>query len=252
MIIRNVFCGLISGLFLLVTAMVHADSIGVNFGTNNGTLGSAAIAGAAPFAQANFNNIQQSFNATALNLRDNNGIATTANLFCQNFGYANFLITPAGADELLNSQCFLGNGTNNWSFTISGIPYATYNLIVYDLADSGQKQGVNVGGTTFYSSSPVPVAAGYLDQNAATPFTYRQATSTVSTAPTLNSDYVVFDGLTGDSQMVNLIGFSASPTSFVRATGFQIVAVPEPATAAIAMVGIFSLGLIRYRRSKPL
>jgi hypothetical protein len=246
---KNAPCGLIAGLLLLVVGTVHADSIGVNFGTNNGTLGSAAIAGASPFAQANFNNIQQPFNATAFNLNDNNGTATTASLICQNSGYAYIIITPAGADELLNSQCFIGDGTNNWSFTISGIPYAAYSLIVYDLASGGQRQGVNVEGTTFYSSSPFPVAAGYLDQNAATPFTYRQATSTVSTAPTLNSDYVVFTGLTGDSQTVNMIGFSASPTSFVMATGFQIVAVPEPSVTALGALGLVSLVLLKRRRS---
>jgi hypothetical protein len=241
-------CGLIPGLLLLVVGTVHADSIGVNFGTNNGIIAPTAMAGAAPFAQANFNNIQQ-FNATAFNLKDNNGTATTASLISQNSGYANIIITPAGADEILNSQCFIGDGTNNWSFTISGIPYAVYSLIVYDLASSGQEQGVNVGGTTFYSSSPTPVAFGYLDQNTATPFTYRQATSTVLASPTPNSDYVVFTGLTGDSQTVNMIGFSASPFSFVTATGFQIVAAPEPSVTALGALGLVSLVLLKRRRS---
>jgi hypothetical protein len=119
--------------------------------------------------------------------------------------------------------------------------------VVYDLAAFQQAQAITVGGTTFYSLSPNPIAAGYLDSNPATPFTYTQATSNNVEAPTPLSNYVLFTGLTGGSQTVSV----QSPTGlgFRSVRGFQIVeTVPEPSAALLLLGGCGWFGCCRRRR----
>ncbi len=214
---------------------LRAQSIGVNLGgTSNGTLGPGDVAGVSPYAQSNYNNVSAA--ATNLILNDNTGAATTAMLTTT--GANSFSIFTgnaiAGPDEILNNSRANSTGTS-WSFTLSGIPYGSYLIIVYDLQfATSAVVGISAGGTTYYTSSPTYNAPGYIDGNAATPFTYTQGTSTNPLAPTPMSDYVLFSGLTGSSVTVTITG-GANAT---RISGFQIVqTIPEPSTWAMLLLG---------------
>jgi len=151
-------------------------------------------------------------------------------------------VLAANPDEKLNSG--YGYGVNaDWSFTISNIPYPVYNLIVYDLGRNvGDVKGITVAGTTYYTSSPNLTGSGYLDNNASTPYIYTVSTSTNQALPTLQSNYVIFSGLSGGSQVVAVQG-----PLFREINGFQIVSVPEP--SRLMLLGVAALlGLRRYRR----
>lgn len=227
--------------------------IGVNF-TNAAVLPVLApgdSAGVAPFAQTNWNNV--SAPAISLALNDNSGGATTALLTTTGASFSGITSAVAGADELLNSGRAVGGG--GWSFTLANIPYASYSLIVYDQEfNTGAVIGITAAGTTYYTSSPQFDAAGYLDNNLATPYTYTQGTSTDAMNPTPVSNYVLFSGLSGASQTVQIAGASGT-----RVGGFQIVetsavvggpAVPEPTTALFGLALVGAVGLSRRRAAR--
>ncbi len=237
---------------LLVTALgglprsSYGSSIGVNFGaTSFGTLTSSDVAGLPAFAQANYNNVSAA--ATGLSLVDDAGLATGVTLTTTGANsFSVFTGNPvSGPDEILYNTRANSTGTS-WSFTLSGITYANYAIIVYDLQfATGAVIGVGIGGTTYYSSSPAYNGPGYIDNNAATPFTYTQATSIDPLNPTPLSDYVLFTGLSGSSVTVNITG-GANAT---RISGFQIVQiVPEPSTWAMLSLGGIAM-LVGVRRS---
>ncbi|MDQ6655387.1 MAG: PEP-CTERM sorting domain-containing protein [Verrucomicrobiota bacterium] len=229
------FCFVVALIWSSPLRSTHAASIGVNFGgISNGTLGPSDIAGVLPYAQANYNNV--SAVATGLTLNDNTGTATTTTLTTTGANsFSIFTANPvAGPDEILNNSRANSTGTS-WSFTLSGIPYASYLLIVYDLQfATGAVVGINAAGITYYTSSPTYNSAGYIDGNPATPFTYTQGTSTDPLAPTPLSDYVLFNNLSGSSVTVTITG-GANAT---RMSGFQVVQiVPEPSAWAMLMLG---------------
>jgi hypothetical protein len=139
----------------------------------------------------------------------------------------------------------LFTNTVDLTFTLANIPYASYSLLIYDLnSTTGRVQGITLGGTTYYSSSPVFNGAGYLDNNAGTPFTYTQATSTNIGTPTPVSDYVLFTNLTGGTQTVTI----STTTGNRTVSGFQIVATPEPGSALL--LGTGALALLGFRRRR--
>src|SRR4051794_19992506 len=190
---------LLSLLLLAIVLMgaggsLHAQSIGVNFGgVTNGTLAPGDVAGVSPYAQANYNNVSAA--ASNLTLNNNTGAATTAML--TTIGANSFSIFTgnaiAGPDEILNNSRANNTTGTSWSFTLSGIPYGSYLLIVYDLQfATSAVVGISAGGTSYFTSSPTWNAPGYIDNNPATPFTYTQGTSTDPLAPTPMSDYVLF------------------------------------------------------------
>jgi hypothetical protein len=143
----------------VIPDIANAGSIGVNVGTT--TLAPTDSAGVAPFAQTHYNNVSSSVNNLTLN--DDSGAATTAKLTIPTIGngFGKQSGVPSGPDEALNS----GNIVNTLdiTFTLSNIPYAAYNLIVYDLGDGlGSVQSITAAGTTFFSSSLAPTGAGLL------------------------------------------------------------------------------------------
>ena len=110
------------------------------------------------------------------------------------------------SNQLLNGYISV-TSSGQLSATISGIPYANYNLYAY-MADStsGYGEEVTLGGTTYY----------YGTTNSAN---YMQVTNTTAgTYPTGN--YVVATGLTGGSQTVTVQGANQQYGSFC---GFEIV-----------------------------
>lgn len=176
------------------------------------------------------------------NLLDNSGTATTLSAsFTDNsqYGYAIQFSTPAqDADGsynkyLLNGYLNNGNG-GNVTISLSSIPYAQYDIIVYLSSDTAGRTGtVNVGSTTYDFSTMGP--AEISDVNA----TLIQTTDTAGTDP--SADYAIFSGLTGSAQTI-----TTDIPAYGGIAGFQIVETPEPNAMALAGLG----GLLTWFRRR--
>ena len=223
----------------------EAASIGVDFGNATFPLVATDSAGAPGFEQTNWYAV--STLGTNIPLFDNTGAATTATLSLPLSGVMQTGISnpTAGADERLHRSYLRTTALGaNYSFTLDNIPYASYSLLVYQLGTtSGQTTSITAGGTTYYLSNPLYSAPGYIDGEAGTPFLYTRATSTNSAAPTPLSNYVLFTGLSAASLTVDIDAISSSNG---HVGGFQIIAVPEPGSAALLALG--ALGLLARRR----
>ena len=189
-------------------AALRAQSIGVDFGdgTPASWLAATDSAGVSPFAQTNFNTLIFPSNTA---LKDNAGAATTAVLNASNVSGGSIINSTAGTDEVLNSGTLFSRGGTPLTITVTNVPFAAYSLVVYDLATTaGFAQSITAGGASFFTLSPDRLGVGYLDHNAATPFTYTQGTGLSAATATANADYVVFPLLTGST-----LTFSALATS---------------------------------------
>lgn len=223
-----------------VVVGVEAQVVSVKYGSELIPSGGLAGVVLAP----NWNNAaSMSSSVSGSSLLDNSGAATT-------IGYT--LSTPQGwggwsvggtpsqdadnsynkllLNQYLNSATAYGNPE---SLSLSGVAYGQYDLYVYFSSDAAGRTGtINLGSTTFdFSTVGAPSIAG---GNAL----LAQTTSTSGLNPTAN--YAVFSGLTGSSQTVNLdIAFGGG------ITGFQVVAVPEPSTLALAGLSLIGLAIRR-------
>jgi hypothetical protein len=234
----------------VASSTARADSIGINFIGNdptNGALDAATSAGVV--AQTNWNNLTGS-SGTSGALNDNNGAATTTTLTFVSDATGTSTGSVSGGDEQLNNGSIRTGTGRATTFTLSNISYASYDIYVYNLAGASGQQQTTLGGTSFFGISPSPTAAGYIDNNPATPFTYTQATSTDSAAPTANANYVRFTGLSGTSQSFNVTGLTAGS----RVQGIQVVsatvATPEPSTYAMMALGLVALCVLGAKRKK--
>ena len=147
---------------------------------------------------------------------------------------------------MLNNGVLQANIGGTLSFTVTNVPYAAYSVVVYDLASSaGVVQSITAGGVSFFTLSPFPRTAGYIDNDPATPFTYTQGTGLSAATATANADYVLFPLLTGSTLTISAVTTSGS----AQIAGFQIINVPEPRTYALALVGGAGLlGAVRRSR----
>ena len=73
---------------------------------------------------------------------------------------------------------------------------------------------------------------------------FTQTTDTTGANPT--ADYAIFSGLTGSSQTITSTGAGGSG----GIAGFQIIAVPEPGTMALAVMGGFGVLMMKRRFKK--
>jgi hypothetical protein len=220
-----------------------AQSIGVNFLGDRpaeGTLAASDVAGLVP--QSNYNNLGLSF-GTNIALFDNLGAATLTTLTYSSGGnYATIRNgTPLGGDEILNTGYVFGNS----SFTLSNIPYAEYSLIIYTLNDGQRNQVTTVEGVQYFGRSPSPGDTGFVDRNAETAYNYINSTTTAPAAGTdpAFANYVRVDGLTSST-----VTFSATAPGNGYVNGFQVVAVPEPSTAALLGLAGAAVALRRRRK----
>lgn len=240
---------------LIAGTAIGAATIGVNFApaASGQLLPPAATAGLVP--QTNWQNITSTTTSTTISstiLSDNTGTATTATLSVSapsNFiGLGNYT-TAANAvvgDEWLMDTWLAAS--NTMTFTITTIPYAAYDLIVYNLPlFNGVTYTYTVGGTSYFGNSPISgqTSAGYVDNNGGTPFNYVEAVSTLLGSPTANSTYTRFENLTGSSLTFSITG--GNGISYIN--GFQIVeTVPEPSRAMLLLGGLLAMAGRRTRR----
>jgi PEP-CTERM motif len=247
----------VTGFSPIAQAGLVTDTIAINFGadepngTNGGTLAANAVAGVPGVDTANWNNTTGN-NGTFNNLvRDTNGVAGTTSASVtwtsgntwSSTGRGEENNNFTGANKTLLTGYLDNSPGNPTRVTISGLPAnfvaAGYNVYIYALggvADRGGLYTVNgfnksgtTGGTNF--NGPAFVQDPGTDHSS-------------------RGNYLVFTGLSGTTiTIISDANFGGTPRSPINA--IEIVANPEPATLALAGVGI--VGLIGYacKRRKP-
>lgn len=186
-----------------------------NIGDNNIISGAGETAGIinAPY----WNNTQLiSGNATGtpvynLNLVDNNGVATTASIaqnssqYTYNYWAINFATPGQDADGTYNRRMVNGYQNNGAegapytsSITITGVPYATYDLYVYFSCDTAGRTGsVSDGSITNYFSTLGPA------ETAGSNVLFVQTTE-LNNANNPPADYCIFPGLTSSRLTISV------------------------------------------------
>jgi hypothetical protein len=237
-----------------LAASVHAQSISWNFDGYGDISGASQQAGVvlAPYWNSTYL-IDGNSGATENNLLDSSGAATSMSVgnFVDNsqYGWAIEFSTPgmdANGDynrNLLNGYLNNGGG-GSVSMTLNSIPYSAYSIIVYLSSDTAGRTGtVNVGSTTYDFSTMGPAEIGGVPATAGSGnAAFIQTIDTSGANP--SADYAVFSDLTGSSQTI-----SSTIASYGGIAGFQVVAVPEPGSMALAGLGGFGI-LLALRRKK--
>ncbi len=218
----------------------NAGSIGVNTGPNNvgdgsspedaqnNVVPSTSTAGVVP--QTNWNNLMQSSWGTQ-QVTDDGGIllATTVSV---NTSWANGNVlldgTPAAADGdrlMMNGGMDNGGGAQGW--TITDIPYATYDVyIYYDGGSDGNRGGSYQIWDTDNGDAVLASQSGY--DTATFDGTYIQATGdgTDGEGQGLDTNYVILTGLSASNIKIQSLADQLGGGDAVRRApmnGFQIV-----------------------------
>lgn len=145
------------------------------------------------------------------------------------------LITDAGPAGVPHSE-----------FDVTGIPYSTYDVYAYILAETGIHGGD-------WTANGVTKAIEYIGQRAPDPLYVLVDhdgpwTSEAQATGELKGTYLVFEGLSGD------LTLSTTAHARLRISGFQIVdtgaPIPEPTTFVLAALGLFGFIGTSWRRRR--
>lgn len=190
-------------------------------------------------------------------LLSNSGVATNAYINYQaGSDGSNFSVWGLGVAtaEITNANSGLYNNYLNY-FQNSGIIYIGglgseftsmgYNVIVYFADQDPGWQGYSLTDTNNITDTRYGRTLGAAS-DANSPFGgFVQSTATTSETATL-SNYVVLSGFSGAGFYIT---GSAQDGARPAIAGFQIVAVPEPSTIALAVLGAGAM-LVMYRRRR--
>ena len=232
-------CGLKSLLFagiILSAVNAQAATTGVNYAVG----GSNVTGSAGNIGQSNWNNESiahsSSSNSGGLGtLVDDTGatVSGMSTSWVANAAYGNGLGGSGSDITLLYGGLETQNTTytGNNEITITGIPYAEYDLYLYvkgwTAGRTGYAQIQGIGGSEIGFNTY---------QNF--PGSHSRATST-STQGT----YVLWEGLTAS----NLVVESRRGNNNIILTGFQVVQVPEPSTMMLLATGVAGLVIRRKK-----
>lgn len=240
-------CNLCLAVAAVVAVAAPAFSAVVSWNQDaNGTVSGANVAGLVPVS--NWNNSWPSNPTT--DLIDDSGAATTLDIAIASFNTWSVVGSHPGQDadttynkELLNG--YLNAGPAVWNppiiyseVAISEIPYASYDIIVYFSSDVAGREGDVTDGTTTYSFNSV----GPPSVNGANAL-FAQTTDTGGSYLTA-ANYAVFSGLSGASQTIKVQMLENDEWAGIA--GFQVVAVPEP--ASLGLLCLSSLFAVALRR----
>jgi hypothetical protein len=229
-----------------------ASSIGINF-----SAGQSNAANVTPLAATDTTGVipQQNWNnagGTGLNgngttanvasptpgvLVDNTAAATTAAITwtsTNSWSISNAARSPADA-QLLNGYLDNTSAATPTTVTVTGIPYAQYDVYAYVGSDGNGRTGhVSIGGSTFYFSTNA--------NNNPPSFTLATATDLASAT---SATYARFAGLSSPAFTLT----NTRDSNNVGLNGIQIVqVVPEPTSLGLLAVG--GAGLMARRRRR--
>ena len=217
------------------------NSVGINFiggAGGTGTLAAATVAGVIP--QANWTNAA-GFDGVVNNLTDRFGNASTIDVTYD--GDAVFQTGSGNATG--NHQLYAGyvddldNSTSSYQF--AQIPFDVYDVYVYTDSDAADSRDESF---TLTSSAGQIFAPVFVSDEANFSGSFIRATATSLNGAGAQGNYVLFAGVRGDS--FTLTGQSLNFRNFVSAIQINALAVPEPATGLLALIGV--AGLARRRR----
>ena len=248
-----------------LTVTANAASIGVNTGpssngdgsspenTQNNLVSSTTTAGVVP--QTNWNNLLQG-NWGNQQVTDDSGtlLATTVSV---QTSWANGNVVLSGGAETNGDRLMMNGGMDNGGgpqgWTITGVPYSSYDLyIYYDGGSNGNRGGSYQAWDSDNGDALLAAQSGY--DTATFDGTYIQATGdgTDGNGQGLDTNYVVLSGLSAPNIKIRSIADSLGGGDNTRRApmnGFQIVeasAIPEPSSAILALLGL--IGFVSRRK----
>lgn len=238
-----------------VSATVQGVGIGVNLRAI-GTAGmtSADVAGVARLGR--WNNLDgpvANSNASLSAVMDSNGAAIGGLTVTLAAGAGGGGITMASADTgndatMIRSVVDLYNGTAS-TLTVSGIPYATYDLYLYMWDDGAGRAGsFTVNGTTYYLRGGVGLpnrnGEGYV----------RGSDTTLGAGTDIEQgNYLRVAGLAGATQTITLSAVAAGDAAQRnKFAGFQIVATTAPAAVTSAPAAPAGVSVVAGNQSNTL
>ena len=131
--------------------------------------------------------------------------------------------------------------TVTWS--VSGVPYDEYDVYIYMRDDGSSRAGsFTLGDTTYYARGGLGLVS-----NTGDGWTRSTDTTVDSGTDIDQGNYVRFEGLSGSSFTMDWSTLYAGDTAYRnKVAGFQIVAIPEPAT--LTLISTLGIGLLLTRR----
>lgn len=221
------------------TGVSAAATIGVNFtesiaGHANQQMASGTVAGLVP--QSNWNNTGGA-TGTVNTLADSAGAATTASITWTSGGVwgdgqADADANAGVGDAQLNRGYWDDNNGGGQTFTVTGVPYTNYDLLVYyatDTPGTQHLQGITANG--IFARPDITTGARYNEKSG------WDSTNTAT-----------ITGLTGDLTATMDLR-NANGNGRATIAGFQILeanAIPEPSSTLL--VGLSGLALLMRRR----
>lgn len=241
---------LIVGLMVAGSTTAYGLELGLNFASTDpdaatSSLGAADVAGVVP--QANWNNLTGAAGANVGVLNYNNGGVAVASTATATWSGPNTWRSggnnafPAGPDRLLVSGYLDSNNTaaGGASVAVNNIDAAlrtpAYDVYVYFVSDSAEDRG---GAYTIDDGSGPQVKYG---STMAAPTSFIEDPGT-DVDNSIDGTYLRFRNLTGASFTLISNTELTTPNGFrAPINAIQIVAVPEPASAALVLCGATAL-----------
>jgi len=223
---------------LVSVSAASAANLAINFGADepNGA-GSAVTGPAGVFGTANWNNLNGASGAAAA-LVDGDGAATAAsvewsspNTWSSTGRGEENNTAPAGNDKnLMTGYLDTGDAAGpTANVTVSGLSdlFTDYDVIVYIKGGvNGRGGDYTIGDQTISHLDVAPFNGTFVEG--------------------AEGDYIVFSGISGDSFTLTSQGINfRAPIN-----GIEITPVPEPATWALAAMGMGALAVYRRRRRR--
>jgi len=149
---------------------------------------------------------------TALPLKDNSGTTTPATVSWNAYRSSNTATTFVGPDQKMMRGYISNDGANNWTnpaVTVTGIPYARYDVIVYGDGNGSALTKYTLGGQTLFSKD-----SDYFD------YYVEGGSGTDLGSATPTSHFVRFRGVTGANFTVSGAG---TTKGLATIAGIQIV-----------------------------
>ncbi len=234
----------------VVAALSQATAFGIELGLNfaatdpdaaTSSLNAGDVAGVVP--QANWNNFEGAAGANVGVLNYNNGGVAVASTATVNWSSPNTWRSggnnaiPAGPNRVLTSGYLDSNDTSagGASVTVSNIDAAlrspAYDVIVYFVSDSPADRGGSYtiddgGGAQVKYGSTMGMPASFIEDEG------------TDIDNTIDGTHLRFRNLTGSSFTLTSDASVTTPNGFrAPINAIQIVAVPEPASAALVACG---------------